>query len=297
MKELKVFDQLTADIAALVSPVSKLKVVDFKSSAIAVEHGGAIQGLWKEVESRRDSLVRPLNEQVKKINEYARDIKAPLEIAKRHLELETGNFAAEQRRLKAIKDARIEAERQAKEDRIAVEAEAKFEALEADRAEAVAGMDPTFGNMEEHDEEFARQQAAIEAEAEQQRMRAITTAATQKYDAGQQTVKGVRMVWECELIDINQVPADFLIRELNKQMILAAARAGNTNIPGVRVFQKPSVGFGQNTYVPREAIAAERARERIEAPRPGRRAPGADVQPSRRVASTARTRATSGRRS
>lgn len=297
MKELKVFDQLTSDIATLVGPVSKLKVVDFKTSETAVKHGSAIQGLLKEIEERRDSLVRPRNEEVKKVNEYAREIKAPLEAAKRHLEAEVGAFAAETRRQKAIEEARIEAERVAKEEQIAAKAQAALDALEAERAEAAAELDPLFGDREEHEAEFARQQEIIQAEAEAAHGRARAAAAVQKYDASRQDVKGARMVWEVELVDINQVPVEFLIREINRSMILAAARGGNVNIPGVRVFQKPSVGFGQNTYVPQEAIMAERARPKIAATaephRHGRRATTADVQPTRRAAG----RATSGRRS
>lgn len=301
MKELQVFDALKADIATFVGPIPKLKVTDFKSSALAVEHGRTIQGLIKEVEARRDALVRPRNEEVKRVNEYAREIRTPLELAKKHLDLELGAFAAEQRRIEAEKQRKIDEERRAEEERIEREAREKREALEAEARELAS--DPTFGSLDdEQAEELARQQAKIDEEEAQAKMRATTQAAAAKYDASRQAVKGVRMVWECELIDINEVPVEFQIRELNKQAVLAMARAGQTNIPGVRVFQKPAVGFGQHTYVPQEAIQAENARERARVPsepvRQGRRSPGSDVQPARRTAATtARSRATSGRRS
>lgn len=300
MKELKVFDALKSDIATFVGPIPKLRVTDFKSSSLAVDHGRTITGFLKEIEACRDELVRPRNEEVKRVNEYAREIKAPLESAKRHLDLEIGAFAAEQRRLKEIEDRRIEAERRAEEARIEAEAQEKRDAIEAEAQEL--GSHPVFGNMDDDQAaELERQRIIIDEEEAQAKMRAMTDAAQAKYDAGRQAVKGVRMVWDCELIDINEVPVEFQIRELNKQAVLAMARAGQTNIPGVRVFQKPSVGYGQNTYVPQEAIKAEQVRDRAriasEPTRQGRRAPGSDVQPSRRQAPASRAGATGGRRS
>lgn len=290
MKELKVFDQLTSDIATLVGPVSKLKVTDFKSSATAVEYGRTISVLLKEIDARKDELVAPHLAFNNQVYEYVREMKLPLTEAKDHLAHEAGKFAAEQRRLAQIEAAKIEAIRIAEEQRIAAETQAKLDALEADKEEAVATMDPVFGNVQEQDDEFARQQALIVEEAELDRGRAITAANNARFAAERNQVKGLRMEWDCELIDMDAVPVQFQVRELNRAMILAMARASKTpiDIPGVRVFQKPSMGFGQNTYVPREALRGEATRERAarvlsEPVRQGRRAPGTDVQPARRA--------------
>ena len=49
----------------------------------------------------------------------------------------------------------------------------------------------------------------------------------------------VRMVWDYKVVDISQVPRDYLI--LNERGVKAAIKGGIRNIPGLEIFEKPSV--------------------------------------------------------
>lgn len=291
MKELAIIDSFLPEANSLLEAITEFQVTDFASSDRAVDAIQELKLFLKELEAQRDAAVRPRNEVVGQINNRAREIKAPIDALLRRLEFAVGAFQAEQRRLKEIEDRRIEAERRAEEERIAAEAQAQLDALEAEKEEADATMDPLFGHLESEDAEaeFERQKARIEEEAAEAKMRAMTTAATAKFDASRQVVKGVALVWDCELIDIDQVPVEYQSRELNKAAVVAMARAmkGKITIPGVRIFQKSRIGGGKSLYVTDESLIAEQARDRArittDAPRPGRRLPGADPQPARRA--------------
>lgn len=259
-----VFDELKSEITRFVGPIPNLKVRDFKSCATAIEHGKVIRQLIKDVEEKRDSLVRPRNEEVKRINAYAAEIRGPLEDAKRYLEGQVAAYELEQAEIRRAEERRIEAERRQKERQLEAAAAAKREALMDAQSQDV---DPLFGHIEEDGE--AAEQAALDIERELEAKRAALAreAATKQNDLlYERRVKNVRMVWECEVVDIDKVPVEFLIREVNRPMVVAAARGGRTNIPGLRIFQRPSVGFGTHTRVPREALEAERDRKRLEEP-------------------------------
>lgn len=292
MKELVVFEDVKLEITRFVGPIPKLKVIDFKSSAIAIDHGKTIKALLKEVEKQRDALVRPRNEEVRRINAYAAQIREPLEQAEEYLQGQLEAYELEQRKIREAEERRIEEERRARERQLEEEAAAKREEL----AERVSQQyhSPVFGGAEEPQD---AQRAAIDIERDLEAKRAELNreTASQKLDlAYERRIRNTRYVWDCELVDINQVPAEFLIRTLNKQMVLAAARAGRIQIPGLRIFQKPSIGFGSHTGVAREALTAERDRKKLAA----RETPKAEPRPGRRTsAATTRSRQSRERKS
>ena len=106
MNELKQFDQLAADITLFVAPTKSIKVSDAKSIDAAIEVAQSIKGYLAAVDKKRKELVGPLNAQVKAINDYCKQITAPLDEADTYVRTQLNVFAAEQARL-----ARIEAER------------------------------------------------------------------------------------------------------------------------------------------------------------------------------------------
>jgi hypothetical protein len=71
------------------------------------------------------------------------------------------------------------------------------------------------------------------------------------YAIQEQRVKNTAKLWDCEVEDITKVPREFLVISLNKAAVLAAARGGVTNIPGVKLIQKTNVRFGARTAVSR----------------------------------------------
>ena len=270
-KELAVFDSLKADITQLVAPGHLIRVIDFKTSDEAIKARAQVKALMKQVEDARDGLVRPLNEKVKATNEYARGIQNPLQQVDAHLKSQIDAFAIEQEKIKQAELRKIEAERReadrkAKEaaDALAFEREAARQAdltrirEEAQEAEDMFGSKvDTAAQIREAEIAAERERLEIEARFEREKAERDAIAAQARFDASQNQIKGVRKNWKVRVVDINLVPKEFLIVELNEKMALASARAGNTKIAGLEFYQETSVSNGQNTYVPRKALEAE----------------------------------------
>lgn len=267
-KDLAQFDSLKADITLFVAPVTGLKVSDFKSSAEAIEAGKQIKSLMKQVEDKRKGLVGPLNDQVKLINDYAKNIREPLERAESHVKTELNLFAVEQERirqeeLRRAEEDRREQERKAEEDRqrIAAEIEARKQAelaaLHESREEAadIFGSATPVSVEQVQAIEQAAEREKVEAQAVLDREAAIRDAQARatEWDINQNRIKNTAKRWKVEVVDINLVPKEYVIMTLNSAMALAAARGGNTNIPGLKFSQEVSVSIG-SAYVPRKAL-------------------------------------------
>jgi hypothetical protein len=261
--ELELFDELKSDISVFVAPTFKIQVTDGKSASDAVEAAKEIKRYSAQVEKQRKALVGPLNDQVRMINDYAKKIACPLDDAEAHIKGELNAYARKQEEirqaeLRKAEEARREAERKATEERIAREKELQAK-LEEER-ELATNAASVFGV--EDPEEFERQQAEaeirakaeLEAQLERERLSRVVEAGQQQYDANQNQLKNTRKVWKCEVLDLNLVPREFLKIEINTQAVLAAARGGVTQIPGVRLYQDVDVAIGRNTYVPRKLL-------------------------------------------
>lgn len=267
-KDLAQFDSLKADITLFVAPVTGLKVTDFKSGADAIEAGKQIKSLMKQVEDKRKGLVGPLNDQVKMINDYAKNIRDPLERAEAHVKVELNRFAQEQEKirqeeLRRAEEDRLAQERKAEEERqrIAAEIEAKKQAQLDNLRESQDEASALFGSsgLPNEDQERAVEEAAerekVEAEAVLEREAVIRNAQAKatEWDVNQNRIKNTAKRWKVEVVDISLVPKEFLIITLNEKMALAAARGGNKNIPGLKFSQEVSVSIG-SAYVPRRVL-------------------------------------------
>lgn len=232
------FDKVKAEVAEMIAPTLAIRVTDAKSAQDAALAAQQVKLYLKRVDAKRDELVRPLNTRVKEINAYAKNLEAPLLQAERHLKAQLVAYQVEQEEIKKAEARRAEEERR--------RAEAELRAKqEAERAE-LATTDDWFG---------AGDQAASELEAKHaaEKARLEAEAKARIFDIQQKGVKNARKVWRCELLDISLVPKEFQIVSLNEKAILAAARAGVTSIPGVRIWQDTTVAIGVNTWVP-EAV-------------------------------------------
>lgn len=272
--ELVVFDSLKADIAQFVAPCFKIQVVDFKTSDDAINARNQIKAFMKQVETARDGLVRPLNDRVKLTNEYAKGVQEPLKQIDTHLELEVRRFAIEQEKIKqeAFRKAeavRQEAERKAQLEarKIAEEQEATHQAELARIREEAKEAEDMFGvkrdgaaisaQLREAEIVAERERAETRARLDRESMERIAAEKQAQFDASQRQIKGVRKNWKVRVVDINQVPKEFLIIELNEKMALASARAGNISIAGLEFYQETTIASGNNTYVPRAALQSK----------------------------------------
>jgi hypothetical protein len=255
-KELLQFDSLKADVSALVAPARAIKVTDFASSADAINAAKQVKELSNQIEKKRKELVGPLNDQVKAINDYAKQILFPLVDAEAHIKAELRDFEIEQERVRAESRRKAEEERIRKEAELRAKQDAERAEVEARLAEEARAAD-IFGGDESAPDLEAIHTAMEEKQLQEQAIFRSEVKA-KEFDIDQQGIKGAAKVWKCEITDIDAIPKDYLIRTLNEKAVLAMARAGVTNIPGVRVWQDISVRIGAKTYVPRAALGSER---------------------------------------
>lgn len=247
-KELEVFNPLKAEITQFVAPALTILVTDFKTSSDALETAKRIKALGNLVEAKRKELVGPLNDEVRRINDYCKQIVQPLDAADSHVKRQLNVFAAEQERHRAEAQRKLDVERRRQEDELRAKQEAERVALAASQAEvsevaAAFGAEP--GEMTPDMELQAKQE--VEAVALK------TSFDQQKWDADQYRIKNTRKTLRMEVVDIALVPKEFLIVEVNERAAKAAASVGVT-IPGLRFIEEFNVAIGAKTRVPRAAL-------------------------------------------
>lgn len=220
---LQAFNDLTKEIEDCLSYIGTVTVSSFDEANKTIIAGKVIYDLLKKIDKRRKELTEPFKKEAKRIDNYAKEISAPLEKAQDKLKHSLAHFEDEQRRIRQDK-ARAASE------------STKEEYREIEQQVAIPGSeDDIFGI------------------AASRRDLADTRLKQELYDIKEQGIRNARRIWKCELLDMKLVPEHFKIVELNTQAVLAATRGGQVEIPGVRVYQETSIGFG-NAYVPRGAL-------------------------------------------
>ena len=153
----------------------------------------------KAIEEKRKFFVKPLNDQVKRINEMFKGYAAPLEKADGIMRKKVLVYRQEQDR-----------KRRAEE-----EALRKLQEKEQKRLERLAKKNGDVAPPPPIITPFIPQQEK-----------------TVQSDLGAVSAK---MVWEFEIVDENKIPNEFKI--VNEKAIRAAVKAGVRNIPGVKIYQ------------------------------------------------------------
>lgn len=260
MSELKLFDQLAADITLFVAPTKALTVRDPESSQQAIDVAKDIKLYMNRVEEKRKELVGPLNERVKTINAYCKQITAPLIDADGHVRGQLNAFAAEQEKIRRAEEARIEAERmeaerlaQAERQRIEDELRAKLEAESEAQAAAVNLFGTEDGDLEKVQAEIVAKQDRAWAEKQAELDREAAGRAQEfkqrQWDADQNQIKNTRSILRVRIVDVNLIPKEFLIITPNEKALIAAGKAG-VKISGVEFFEDISVAIGSKTRMP-----------------------------------------------
>lgn len=247
--ELAQFIELKAELDTLVAPTLTIEVRDFETSASAIEAAKAVKALKKRVEDKRVELVKPLNDQVKKVNEYAKEIALPLDRAETHLKGQLTAFEIKQEAIRRAEYEKAEKERREREAALAKKQEEgrlALEEAEVDEAEVA----DVFG-ADDAGPSAAEKAAELERKHSEERALIAQQAKDREYDIKSRGVANARKTWQCEVEDIALVPKEFLIVTLNEKAVLAAARAGVAKIAGVRLWQEVSIAIGANTSVAR----------------------------------------------
>jgi hypothetical protein len=229
-KQIQQFDQLQADVTLFVKPVMTIAVTDQDGAQNATTVGKQVKSYLKKVEDLKKALTKPLNDEVKRIRDYADKIALPLENAEQHIKKELVKWERHLENVRREELARAEAERKRQEE----EARAKLE--QEKEANAIAEM---FGSADAT--ELAKSNLVAEAEAE----RAVTEIRKEHKEAlkevGGMKVSNTRRPWVFEVEDESKLPREYLMK--NDKALRAAVVAGTREIPGVRIYQDVRVAL------------------------------------------------------
>lgn len=190
---------ISQEITTIEAQAEHLQVVDEESAKVATDMLGQIAKAKKAVEEKRQFFVKPLNEQVKRINEWFKQIISPLEKAEATLKNKVLLYRQEQERKRREEEERL---------RKLIEAEQK----KLERQAAKKGMP-------------APPPIPIPVMPKQEKTFESTIAKAT-----------ARTIWDFEIVDESKIPREFLM--VNEKAIRAAIKAGVRNIPGVRIFQR-----------------------------------------------------------
>ena len=188
------------DVSLVEQRVLALEIKDADDVTEATNLLSYISSTKKNIEETRKSMVKPINDGLKAINDWFKRFSAPLETADGLLRKKVLVYRQQQEQI-----------RRAEEERLRKLAEAEQKKLEKQaKKDGVMAPPPPPPVM------IIPEQAR-----------------TVHSDMGAVSAK---LVWDFEIEDENKVPRNFMI--VNEKAIRAAVKAGVRNIPGVKVFQK-----------------------------------------------------------
>lgn len=203
----------------------------------------SIKALQKQVEDKRTSITKPLNDAMKAVNALFKPAAEWLADAENTLKGSMLTFRQEQE-VKA-REAQRKLEEQARKERErlaaqAAEAERKArEEADAKRREAeAAAADGRAAEAAKLRQQAEAREAAAASKAEALREQASTVIAPM-VTAGIPKTSGqsIRESWSFEIVDAALIPREFLMVDEKKIGGVVRAMKGSTNIPGIKVLR------------------------------------------------------------
>lgn len=227
--DLQGFDKLKAEITLFVKPISEIKVKDKDSMDHALAVGGNIKAMQKRIEDRRTEMVKPLNERVKAINTYAKEIAGPLD--------QSETLVKNQLRAHEIVLDKQRREEQAKLE--AAQRKAEQEAAEKARQQQEQ-QETAAMFMEEPEAKMA--EATAQAETSRVEKEIKTDFKSKAAAVASNKVAGAKKVWKFEITDATLVPRQYLI--VDEKLIRQAVSVGLREIAGVRIYEDVQIALG-----------------------------------------------------
>ena len=214
--DLQIFDEvemLTIQATAFQTKAEAMVIESDETVIGATNLLGYIAQSKKQFEDRRTGIVKPLNDNVKRVNDAFRGITAPLNTAETILKQKVliYNRAQEKKRQEEI--ARIEAERKVAEEQ---------------RQKEIEERKQTLGALGINEEETGPLDGPI---LQTYLMPPVIPTMT-KTSLGSATIK---KVWTFEITDETLIPRTYFT--VDEKKIREAVRAGVREIPGVRIYQ------------------------------------------------------------
>lgn len=207
----------------------------------AAEDLGIVKAKLKVLEEKRTELKKPVLEAGKRIDAMFK------ELSEGYLKAEAvlknalvGWQESERKRLEAERRIQEEAARKLREQQ---EAEARRQAEEARKAEEAARTAAAAGDAAAAAEAQAKAAEAAQAAAVAQETAQAIEHMAPAVVAAPAKLAGVSMRedWDFEIVDVNQIPREFLVVDEAKLRKVVKALKGDAKIAGVRVFSKPVV--------------------------------------------------------
>jgi hypothetical protein len=267
--DLRKFNKAEQQVNKALAELGKITVVENGDEANnALDIVGRSKKVDKIIEEKRTSLVKPYNDEVKRINEYAKGLKEklPPEIQRVSSLLIAYNKKEEERKLKLRTDSRtnqlasLDFSRDQLEgewtlyrngeisvDRFSIEHfddqlwAKKVEQLvehirlrnqrEIEALQVQKQADDFFGDN--------AQMPAIDQRIEELKAQPAVAADTHVPAFGKSSVKGLTKRWTFEVTDPSLVPREYLV--VDETRIREAMNRGERNIPGVRFYQSESI--------------------------------------------------------
>lgn len=250
MNEITITPEVAAEAAGaeqMLIDAQAYRVTTAAEYTAAGEELKRIKGKAKELEARRISMTKPLDESKKRIMEFFAKPLLFLDRAEFAIKRSLSTYDAEQRRL------RDEAEREAAEAVRKIREKAQVEAAKLEQAarakreaeEAKARAMEAQGRAAEAD---AKRQAAAEREGlklrEAETLRAAAESMPQAPVIHMESPKvaGVssRKIWQYDIPDINLLSREWMIPDHSAIGKSVRSTGERTNIPGVRVYAETS---------------------------------------------------------
>lgn len=230
MSNLQQFDQLKADITLKLRPSLEIKVSDDDSKNRALMAGSEAARYRKMIEEKRKELVKPLKDEAKAIDDYAKSLSQPVVEVESHLKAQLAGFEkilAEKRR---AEEERLAEERRKREKEIEEKARADRE-----RAE----LEASFGLKTSDD--LVRDEIVSKTEQERQAVELNQEMKSKSKAIAADKVSGARKRWVWAVKDLSKVPVEFL--QINSVAVNQAMREGNMQIPGIEYTEETTVAF------------------------------------------------------
>lgn len=200
-------NRLMQSAKPILATVALMKVDDLESQQKASNTLVELARMKKEVNERRDFVVKPLKEHVKRLDGMFKPVLEQLEQADENLRGKV--LAFRQRQSQAAERERL---------RLMAEAEAKQE--QAEELEAKGKV---------------KQAAAMQEQAQESAITALAVTGPGKQLLSDEGSVGTSKRWIFEIEDAGAVPRQYLVPD--EKAIRRAVTAGERTIPGVRIFE------------------------------------------------------------
>lgn len=211
LNTLPAVQSLTADIDALDAVASQYAVTTAEQYEAGAADLRRVKGAAKRLEDTRTGITKPINDSLRRINEFFRAPAERLTRIERQIKAALSTYVVEQERQRQLEQARLEAAARKEREKLAAQA-AKAEAAGREERAAV----------------LAERAAAVVAPVAQH---AAPKVAGLSY----------REVWKFRVKDESQLPREYLTPDLAKLDKVVQALKADTTIAGIEVYSERQV--------------------------------------------------------